>query len=70
MEIEGNRIGALQSLQTGTEAFTVGTEMAETEVGDIRRYAAGPTAPWKAHTRISSDGGETWSEEAKSAPTE
>ena len=48
----------------------VGTEMAETEVGDIRRYAAGPTAPWKAHTRISSDGGETWSEEAKSAPTE
>lgn len=40
----------------------VGTEMAETGVDDIRRYAEGTTAPWKARTRISSDGGETWSE--------
>jgi len=38
----------------------VGSEIAETAVADVRRYAGGPVAEWKAHTRISTDGGETW----------
>ena len=39
----------------------VGSEIAETSVGDVRRYADGAAAEWKDHTRISTDGGETWS---------
>ena len=40
----------------------VGTEIAETRVEDIRQYAREAAVEWKAHTRISTDGGETWNE--------
>ena len=39
----------------------VGSEIAETSVEEVRRYADGAAAEWKDHTRISTDGGETWS---------
>ena len=38
----------------------VGAEIAETRVGDIHRYGDGAVEEWKAHTRISTDGGKTW----------
>ncbi len=38
----------------------VGAEIAETRVGDIHRYGDGAVDEWKAHTRISTDGGKTW----------
>lgn len=40
----------------------VGSEIAESAVDDIKTYAEGPVDAWKAHARISSDGGETWSQ--------
>lgn len=40
----------------------VGAEIAETRVGDIHRYGDGAEEEWKAHTRISTDGGKTWSQ--------
>jgi hypothetical protein len=43
----------------------VGTEIAETRVEDIRRYARGEIVDWQAHTRISADGGETWGDKAE-----
>ena len=49
----------------------VGTEIAETGVADIRQYAGGAVDEWKAHTRISTDGGETWNQgdvDERSAP--
>lgn len=40
----------------------VGAELAETRAEDVRRYAGGEVAEWKAHTRVSTDGGKTWSQ--------
>jgi len=40
----------------------VGSEIAESAVGDIKAYADGPVDAWKERARISSDGGETWSQ--------
>ncbi len=41
----------------------VGVEIAETEAGELRRFGADASVgEWKKHTRISADGGETWSE--------
>ena len=39
----------------------VGAEVAETRVGDIYRFGGGAVEEWKAHTRVSTDGGKTWS---------
>ena len=38
----------------------VGAEIAETRVGDIHRFGGGAVEEWKAHTRVSTDGGDTW----------
>ncbi|NKB71559.1 MAG: hypothetical protein GKR89_31180 [Candidatus Latescibacteria bacterium] len=40
----------------------VGTEIAETAVADIRLYGEGDVETWRAQTRLSTDGGETWSQ--------
>ena len=40
----------------------VGTEIAETSVADIRLYGEGEVETWRAHSRLSTDGGETWSQ--------
>ncbi len=40
----------------------VGAEIAETSVSHVRQLADGTAESWKVHTRISSDGGETWNE--------
>ncbi len=40
----------------------VGVEIAETAVSHVRELADGTAESWKEHTRISSDGGETWNE--------
>ena len=40
----------------------VGVEIAETSVSHVRELAGGTAESWKEHTRISSDGGETWNE--------
>ncbi|MEW6755032.1 MAG: SH3 domain-containing protein [Candidatus Latescibacterota bacterium] len=39
----------------------VGLEIAETTVCHVRQYAGGPPEEWRVHTRISTDGGQTWS---------
>lgn len=57
VEFDAIRIGTNRPDGTGQ----VGAELAETRVEDVRRYAGGEVAEWKAHTRISTDGGKTWS---------
>lgn len=57
MEFAGIRVESNRPDGSGQ----VGAEIAQTTVEAIRRHGQGEVEEWKAHTRISVDGGKTWS---------
>lgn len=57
LEFEGIRVESNRPDGSGQ----VGIEIAQTSAEAIRRYAQGQVEEWKAHTRLSVDGGKTWS---------
>jgi hypothetical protein len=59
-EVEFDRVRVETNRPDGSGR--VGLEIAETEVGEVRLYAGGTVEEWKAHTRLSTDGGQTWKE--------